>query len=362
MANLVLYRKYRPKTFGEIVGQEHIIKTLTNALKLDKIAHAYLFTGVRGTGKTSVARILAKAVNCLEKKSAEPCNKCKACEDINQNKSMDLIEIDAASNRGIDEIRELRDNIKFSPNSLKYKVFIIDEVHMLTKEAFNALLKTLEEPPAHAIFILATTEIHKVPQTIISRCQKFDFHKLTLDKIVERLNWISNQEKVKIEKSALELIAINADGSVRDGESLLGQIMSMEDKNITLEEVQAILGVVDIKAVSDLIQFMSEKNNSKAISHINEISNQGYDLIQFTKSLIGYLRKMMILKVDSNLSKLVTVELTKEQIVGIIQQSEKFTSDDLIKFIHLFIQAENEIKLADFPQLPLELAIVECCQ
>jgi len=362
MANLVLYRKYRPKTFGEIVGQEHIIKTLTNALKLDKIAHAYLFTGVRGTGKTSVARILAKAVNCLEKKSAEPCNKCQACESINQNKSMDLIEIDAASNRGIDEIRELRDGIKFSPSNLKYKVFIIDEIHMLTREAFNALLKTLEEPPAHAIFILATTEIHKVPQTIISRCQKFDFHKLTLDEIVERLNWISNQEKVKIEKSALELIAINADGSVRDGESLLGQIMSMEDKNITLEEVQTILGVVDIKAVSDLVQFISEKNSGKAISHINEISNHGYDLIQFTKSLIGYLRKMMILKVDVNLSKLVTAELTKEQIAGIIQQSEKLTSSDLIKFIYLFIQAGNEIKLADFPQLPLELAIVECCE
>ena len=361
MTNLVLYRKYRPKTFGEIVNQEHVIKTLTNALKLDKVAHAYLFTGVRGTGKTSVARLLAKAVNCLEKKSSEPCNKCQACEEINQNKSMDLVEIDAASNRGIDEIRELRDGIKFSPSSLKYKVFIIDEIHMLTREAFNALLKTLEEPPAHAIFILATTEIHKVPQTIISRCQKFDFHKLTLDKIVERLNWIANQEKVKIEKSALELIAVNADGSIRDGESLLGQIMSMEDKNITLEEVQSILGIVDIKAVQDLVQYLIEKESGKAISHINNISNHGYDLIQFTKSLIGYLRKMMILKVDPNLSKLVTIELTKEQIGGIVQQSEKFTSTDLIKFIRLFIQAGNEIKLADFPQLPLELAIVECC-
>jgi len=361
MTNLVLYRKYRPKTFGEIVNQEHVIKTLTNALKLDKVAHAYLFTGVRGTGKTSVARLLAKAVNCLEKKSSEPCNKCQACEEINQNKSMDLVEIDAASNRGIDEIRELRDGIKFSPSSLKYKVFIIDEIHMLTREAFNALLKTLEEPPAHAIFILATTEIHKVPQTIISRCQKFDFHKLTLDKIVERLNWIANQEKVKIEKSALELIAVNADGSIRDGESLLGQIMSMEDKNITLEEVQSILGIVDIKAVQDLVQYLIEKESGKAISHINNISNHGYDLIQFTKSLIGYLRKMMILKVDPNLSKLVTIELTKEQISGIVQQSEKFTSTDLIKFIRLFIQAGNEIKLADFPQLPLELAIVECC-
>ena len=362
MVNLVLYRKYRPKTFGEIIGQDHIKKTLINALRLDKVAHAYLFTGVRGTGKTSIARLLAKAVNCTDRKESEPCNKCSACLEINQNKSMDLVEIDAASNRGIDEIRELRDGIKFSPSSLKYKVFIIDEVHQLTKEAFNALLKTLEEPPAHAIFILATTEIHKVPQTIISRCQKFDFHRLTLDKIVERLNWISQQEKVKIEKPALELIAVNADGSVRDGESLLGQVMSMEDKNITLEEVQTILGVVDIKAVSDLIGYLANKESGKAISHINQVANQGYDLIQFSKSLISYFRKMMILKVDDSLSKLVTAELTKEQIDDMIKQGEKFDSAELIKVIHLFIQAENEIKSADFQQLPLELAIVECCQ
>ncbi len=310
---------------------------------------------------TTVARLLAKAINCTDRKESEPCNKCLACEEINQGKSLDLIEIDAASNRGIDEIRELRDGIKFSPSSLRYKVFIIDEVHQLTKEAFNALLKTLEEPPAHAIFILATTEIHKVPQTIISRCQKFDFHKLTLNKIVERLGWIAQQEKVKIEKSALELIAVNADGSIRDGESLLGQVMSMEDKNITLEEVQTILGVTDIKAVADLVGYLVNKESGQAISHINQVANQGYDLIQFSKSLISYFRKMMILKVDSNLSKLVTAELTKEQIQGIIEQGEKFSSTDLIKMIHLFIQAENEIKSADFQQLPLELAIVECC-
>ncbi|MBL7053564.1 MAG: DNA polymerase III subunit gamma/tau [Candidatus Portnoybacteria bacterium] len=362
MANLVLYRKYRPKTFGEVVNQDHIKKTLINALKLDKVAHAYLFTGTRGTGKTTIARLLAKAINCTQRKDSEPCNKCQACLEINNSKSLDLIEIDAASNRGIDEIRELRDGIKFSPSSLKYKVFIIDEIHMLTREAFNALLKTLEEPPAHAIFILATTEIHKVPQTIISRCQKFDFHKLTIDKIVERLNWISKQEKIKIEKSALELIAVNADGSVRDGESLLGQIMSMEDKNITLEEVQTILGITDIKAVSDLAGYLIEKNSGEAIKHINQIVNQGHDLVQFTKSLISYLRKMMILKIDPELSKLVTAELTKEQIQCITEQGEKLDSTDIIKIIHIFIQAGNEIKLADFQQLPLELAIVECCQ
>ncbi len=362
MGNLVLYRKYRPQKFSEIVGQEHIVKTLTNALVMGKVAHAYLFAGPRGTGKTTIARLLAKAINCLERKNKdfEPCNKCPACEEISQGKSLDLIEIDAASNRGIDEIRELREGIKFSPNSLNYKVFIIDECHQLTKEAFNALLKTLEEPPAHAIFILATTEIHKVPQTIISRCQRFDFHKLTLDKIVERLTWIAKQEKVSIEKSAIELVALNADGSIRDGESLLGQIMSVEDKEITLEEVQTILGVTDIKAAQDLVNYLAEKNNGAAISHINQIIAQGYDLTQFSKSLVNYLRKMLILKINPDLSKLVAVELTKEQLDIIINQGQKFSQADLIKIIHLFIQASNEVKLADFPQLPLELAVVEC--
>jgi len=362
MPNLVLYRKYRPKTFNEVVGQEHVIQTLTNALKADRVAHAYLFTGTRGTGKTTIARLIAKAVNCQTQEDFEPCNKCSACNDINQNRCLDLIEIDAASNRGIDEIRELRDGIKFSPSQLKYKVFIIDEVHMLTREAFNALLKTLEEPPAHAIFVLATTEIHKVPQTIISRCQRFDFRKLSLEKIAGRLAHLAKLEKVAIDKPALKLIALNADGSIRDGESLLGQIMAMEDKNITLEEVQAILGVIDIKAVQDLVGYLSEKQNSQAISHINQIANQGYDLTQFTKSLVSYLRKMMILKTDPNLADLIAAELTKEQIDVIIQQGEKFEQADLIKTIHLFVQAENEIKFSNFPQLPLELVTIECCQ
>jgi len=357
----VLYRKYRPKSFSEMVNQEHIVRTLTNALAMNKVAHAYLFTGPRGTGKTTIARLLAKSVNCENRKKSEPCNQCAACQEINEVRCLDLIEIDAASNRGIDEIRELRDGIKFSPNRWQYKVFIIDEVHQLTKEAFNALLKTLEEPPSHAIFILATTEIHKVPQTIISRCQRFDFHKLPLEKIAGRLSYIAEQEKVKIEKPALQLIALNADGSVRDGESLLGQIISMEDKNITLEEVQTILGITDIRAVEDLVNYLSEKQISKAITHINQVFNQGYDPNQFAKSLINYLRKMIILKIDSRLVSLVAPELTDEQLKTIMSQGQKFKETDLTKLIRLFIQAENEIRFSNLPQLPLELAVVECC-
>ncbi len=365
MNNLVLYRKYRPQNFSEVIGQTHVITTLTSAISSGKISHAYLFAGSRGTGKTTIARLLAKAINCENRNGFEPCNKCLSCIEFSEGRALDLIEIDAASNRGIDEIRELRDGIRFSPTRSKYKVFIIDEVHMLTTPAFNAILKTLEEPPSHAVFILATTEVHKVLPTVLSRTQRFDFKKLTLFEILERLNLIIKKEGVKAEKGVLELIAINADGSMRDAESMLGQVITVAgppaggDKKITVEEVRQVLGIVDINLVMKFTDILISKNLSVALTFINKLLDEGHDLVQFTKSLINYLRKILFIKVDRNLSTLVGEELTKEQLQVVLKQSAAFSLENLSKTIQLFIDTGREIKYSSLPQMPLELAVIE---
>ncbi len=356
---IVLYRKYRPTNFSEVVGQDHIIKTLKNAVASDRAAHAYLFTGPRGTGKTTVARILAKAVNCEKLKNGEPCNKCPACEGISHGSFLDLIEIDAASHTGVDNIRELIEKIRFAPSAAKYKVYIIDEVHMLSRGAFNALLKTLEEPPAHAIFILATTEIHKVPATILSRCQRFDFKRLSVSEIVDKLTEIGKREKVKIDQKALELIALESGGGMRDAESLLGQVISLEDKEVTLEEARIILGTADLTATVKMVECLAEQKYKEGINFVSQINDDGCDLEQFAKSLVDYLRKIILLKVDSAFSKNLSSEMTEEQIKEAEKTAAKIPMPRLIKMIRSFIGAEKEIKSAIIPQLPLELAIAE---
>jgi len=368
MNSLVLYRKYRPKTFAEIVGQEHVVQTLTNAISSGMTSHAYLFSGPRGSGKTTTARLLAKSVNCLNRKegTAEPCNKCSSCLEIMENRFLDLIEIDAASHRGIDEIRELRDGIKFAPAKAKYKVFIIDESHQLTKEAANALLKTLEEPPSHAIFVLATTEIHKMIPTIISRCQRFDFRKLTLPEIAKRLEDISKKEEAKIEKPALELIALNAGGSVRDAESLLDQVLTFSGasgKEIKVENIKDLLGLVEISTVSKFTDFLCQKKAAAALDFLNKITEKGSDLQQFSKSLINYLRQVLILKISGSETKNPIISgFTKEDLEKLKAQADSLKEEDLHRTINLFLEAESKMRYSSIPQLPLELAIIESCQ
>lgn len=362
MANLVLYRKYRPRLFSEIAGQEHVVQTLSNALGSGSLSHAYLFSGPRGSGKTTLARLLAKAANCQNRKEgkAEPCNSCSSCNEINESRSIDLIEIDAASNRGIDEIRELRDGIRFRPTKMKYKVFIVDESHQLSKDAANALLKTLEEPPDHAIFILATTEIHKMIPTIVSRCQRFDFRKLTIPEITKRLEFIAKQEKAKIENPAIELIALNSGGALRDAEGLLDQVLTFGAS--TADEVKDLLGMVDISVVGQFVDFLCQKRGAEAIDFLNKLIEKGKDPQEFIKALINYLRQGFVLKISPELTGSVLVGFTTEEQQKLRSQIADWQETDIRLTLKLFLEAQNQMKYSPIVQLPLELAIIESLQ
>jgi len=360
----VFYRKYRPQRFSEFVGQEHVVKTLTNAISMGMISHAYLFSGPKGTGKTTLARIFAKAVNCQNRKKGEfePCCKCSSCLEIQEGRSMDLIEIDAASHRGIDEVRELRDTIRFVPTKSKYKVYIIDEAHQLTKEAANALLKTLEEPPPFVIFILATTEPHKMIPTILSRCQRFDFYKLKVSEILGKLEMIAKNEKINIQKEALAEIARLASGSMRDAESLLDQVFTLfGQREIKVEDIRNLLGLVPTQLAIEFFEFLIKKDVKGGINFLNEIGEKGIDLEEFTKNFVDYLRKVLIFKITNSTEDGIFSAFSKEELEKMKTQALKVSEIELKKMLSLFLDAQNKMRFSPILQLPLELAIVEIC-
>ncbi|MFA6251832.1 MAG: DNA polymerase III subunit gamma/tau [Candidatus Paceibacterota bacterium] len=358
--NLVLYRKYRPKSFKDFVGQEQVTKVIMNEIATGSISHAYLFSGHRGTGKTTMARIFAKAINCQNRKEAEPCNECPSCKEINEGRAIDLIEVDAASNRGIEEIKSLRESIRFAPTFLKYKVLILDEAHQLSKDATNALLKIMEEPPAYVVFILATTEANKMIPTISSRCQKFNFHKLNHDVIEEKLKIICKAEKIKIEKDALDLLISSADGSLRDAEAKMNQLINFaSDVAFTTGDVREILGLSDINLAIELVDILAKKEKVKAMKFISENTEKGLDIADFLGMTIDYLRKIMLLKIGTELIDIVMPSETKETKNKALEQSELFEEKRLAKTLALLMDAENKTKYSSIPQLPLELAIIE---
>jgi len=360
--SLVFYRKYRPQKFSDFVNQESVKKTLQNALLLDKISHAYLFCGVRGTGKTTMARLFAKAINCIKRqeKQYEPCNQCDNCLDIENNRAVDLIEIDAASNRGIDEIRDLKEGIRFAPVKSKYKVFIVDEAHMLTSQAFNALLKTLEEPPEHAIFILATTEAEKLPATILSRVQRFDFKRLPTNEIAKKLKNISVKEGFEIDESALTMIARAAEGSIRDSESILSQIVAYSfDKKITLSEVESVLGAVKFEKINQFLGFLAENKLEQSIRFINDLQNEGYQLHEVMKLVVNLLEKTLLFKLDSSQEQSLKSEFSSEEIEALKKLSQTFEMQRLKTFLKEFMLSLPSIKKAIIPSLPIEIVIIE---
>ena len=349
----VFYRKWRPKSLGEVVGQEAITKTLKQAVAQGRTSHAYLFCGTRGTGKTSTARILAKAINCLSPKDGEPDNECHICVGINEARSLDLIEIDAASNRGIDDIRDLSDKVRFSPNESRYKIYIIDEVHMLTEPAFNALLKTLEEPPAHAVFILATTEAHKVPLTIISRCQRYDFRRIPIDQMVAKLAYISEQEGIEVSDDALHLVARIANGGLRDAENLLEQVVVSYGSPISEDDVRQMLGLGGDEIVLELVRHIIGKSIKDGIATVNDATEQGTDLRHLLRGTLEYLRALLLIKTGAGAN----FGYSDEIMSRLNTLAADAPMEHLVRALKVFAGVNMRRDAAS--TLPLELAVVE---
>lgn len=356
MSYLVLARKKRPQVFEDVIGQRPITQTLQNAISQNRVAHAFLFTGPRGVGKTSTARILAKALNCEKGPQTDPCNQCSVCKEISAGNSIDVIEIDGASNRGIDEVRELKENVRYTPAKSRYKIFIIDEVHMLTLPAFNALLKTLEEPPPHIVFIFATTEPHKIPATILSRCQRYDFKRIPLTEIVQHLRRIVDDEKIEISQRGLSLIARESEGSMRDAQSLLDRLISYGGDKIRDEEITGVLGLIDQKMLSDTIEAIAERDAGRCLEIVEQIYQFGHDIQHFCHELLQYLRNLILLKVSSHPEPF--LELPGEEIDALKRQAEKFRFDQLNQLFSLLLKGEEGVAQSTFPRTMLEMTLI----
>jgi DNA polymerase-3 subunit gamma/tau len=358
MGYTALYRQYRPVVFDQVVGQQHITTTIKNQVTGDKVAHAYLFAGTRGTGKTSTARIFARAVNCSDVQNGNPCNSCEICGRALSGKLMDIIEIDAASNRGVDEIRDLREKVKYPPAEGRYRVYIVDEVHMLTAEAFNALLKTLEEPPSHVIFILATTEPHKLPATVLSRCQRFDFKRLSVSEITELLRHIVEKAGIKIDRDAIELIAGSADGAARDAISLLDQCSTFEQGDLTLDRVTSILGTTHDRLLFGLSEGFACGDAAGCIELLSMAVKDGRDIGQLFKDIIHHLRDILIAKVSPSGIR----DMSAEKTQGLLAMADRMEVNSLIRAINVLSEAEAKAKWSTYPGILLEVAVVKMCE
>ena len=361
MSYTALYRKFRPGEFEDVKGQDHISQTLQNQIKANRIGHAYLFCGTRGTGKTSVAKIFAKAVNCEHPVNGSPCGVCDMCKAISAGTSMNVIEIDAASNNGVDNIREIREEVAYRPTEGKYKVYIIDEVHMLSIGAFNALLKTLEEPPEYVIFILATTEVHKIPITIMSRCQRYDFKRITIDTIADRLTDLMQREGIEVEERAIRYIAKAADGSMRDALSLLDQCIAFYlGQKLTYDHVLEVLGAVDTEVFSRLLRDVLERDVAEVLATLEELIMQGRELSQLATDFTWYLRNLLLVKSSDNMEDV--LDVSAENLVQLKEEAQRVDYDTLIRYIRIFSELSNQLKYATQKRVLLEVALIKLCK